>query len=113
MRNKTAATMNQHASFPEPPRERFAQLEIQLTQLNARLDSLSDKFELLTENVRQRNVLLQNDLKQQKLRQRIISTNAPADKQMMKENVKRALLGDEEYSIYRKTLKPKNASKSF
>jgi hypothetical protein len=95
---------NHHYLPPPPQSQRFLPMELKLMELNSRLDILSEKFEHLIAKVRKTNDLLQLDL-QVSIENRVISHGM--DEETIKENAKRAILGDEGYSIYRKTLKPK------
>ncbi|CAJ1943567.1 unnamed protein product [Cylindrotheca closterium] len=91
---------------------RKIQLEQKVLELNDRLDALSAKFETLISNVQRQDHEIS--------RLSTISTtsgdvvdcsslaqtpSSAVEERSMKEQVKRSILGDEGYSIYRKTLK--------
>lgn len=98
-----ASSLSRQQEGEESSREeRFVQMAVKLMALNSRLDTLGEKFELLIDNVREKNELLKALSHQNQI------TNHVDDyDKTIKGNAKRALLGDEGYSIYRKTLKPK------
>lgn len=111
--SKAASTSNTAAAQNMPSSlHSMVQLEQKVADLNDRLDSLSAKFDTLISNVqRQRQEMCS-------LVPTFSSSDAVADcsssahtpsysvgERSMKEQVKRAILGDESYSIYRKTLK--------
>lgn len=90
----------------------MVQLEQKVIELNDRLDVLSAKFDTLISNVQRQNHEVCS------MTPTLTSSDAVADcsssahtpssvgERSMKEQVKRSILGDESYSIYRKTLKP-------
>mmetsp|Transcript_28408 Transcript_28408/g.68955 ORF Transcript_28408/g.68955 Transcript_28408/m.68955 type:complete len:135 (+) Transcript_28408:168-572(+) len=109
--NSTAATQRRSSAL-----DSMTELEQKVIALNDRLDVLGAKFESLISNVQRQN----QEVSSLMMIPTIPSSGAVADcsssthtpssshqeERSMKELVKRSILGDESYSIYRKTLKP-------